>query len=413
MWHAHAAMDSVLNSAGNWFLARKAKREMDDVGQGFDARAGRGEGGRSTRPAGVNMTNNVGTSISNFWSGLVGELSHPDPSAGPLPPAGTPWLSVKGSLRSGGGGSAARKTQAPLTELLERFGLPKGLFPKNYSKYAFDEVAGDEEGGGVLTVTLPYACEVKFADGSLVRYDRKVTASLMRGALAGVDGMKMQWGVWMAVLDVAAGKPGSDRLVFTTRMKLTKSAAAFGSPREAVECLNWRVAAGWLAGWLGSRGAMAWRAGVKFKKRGGREVEGGAKGDGDGDGVWLSWRSRSRTESMAVHTGSSELLGCSSGAGSEPDVGLVRALVGTVYKDGGEAADCCGRICVLGGSVPALAGLAWHGPTGPWIEVLAPLELGGSAGGEEVGTSNSPSAGGWLQEELPALHRAAAARRSS
>lgn len=175
-------MDSILGSTSNWLLQRRAKQEADDFGRGFNE-----------------MTEGASSAMSRMWSSFMGT------------------------------------TQVPLAELLEKFELPKGVFPKNTIKYKYEEV---NEEGGVLEVTLPFVCEVKLLDGTLVRYDEKVVASLTKGSLTNIAGMKVQWVMWMELFEVRFERPGSDRLSLVGRVKRTKPAALFAVPREAVEAMR-------------------------------------------------------------------------------------------------------------------------------------------------------------------------------
>lgn len=172
-------MDSLLGGASNWLLQRRAKQEADDFGRGFN-----------------DMTEGASSTFNRMWSSFMGT------------------------------------TQAPLDEVLAKFDMPRGVFPRNTLKYKFEEV---NEEGGVLEVTLPFVCEVKLADGTLLRYDEKVVASLTKGCLTNIEGMKVQWVFWMELYEVRFDRPGSDKLSLVGRVKRTKPAALFASPKVAIE----------------------------------------------------------------------------------------------------------------------------------------------------------------------------------
>lgn len=70
------------------------------------------------------------------------------------------------------------------------YNLPPGLFPRNIKCYEFDESKGK------LIVYMNSACEVSFKDSSVVRYGARVKASLTRGKLDAIEGMKTKGLFW-------------------------------------------------------------------------------------------------------------------------------------------------------------------------------------------------------------------------
>ncbi|KAH7420963.1 hypothetical protein KP509_13G033000 [Ceratopteris richardii] len=74
----------------------------------------------------------------------------------------------------------------PLVELLESYGLPKGLFPKNETHY---EVKEDTR---KLSVFVPYLWEVGFKDSSVLKYATKVTWMLSQGQFSNIEGLKIE-----------------------------------------------------------------------------------------------------------------------------------------------------------------------------------------------------------------------------
>ncbi|XP_057815586.2 uncharacterized protein At5g01610 [Cryptomeria japonica] len=117
------------------------------------------------------------------------------------------------------------KTQKPLSELLQDYNLPPGLFPQNATNYDFDEVRAK------LTVYIPSVCEVGFKDSSVVRYSTRVSGFLLRGKLTGIEGMKTKIVLWVKVTTISVDGPRSDKVNFTAGVKKSR-------PRDAYEVLR-------------------------------------------------------------------------------------------------------------------------------------------------------------------------------
>lgn len=104
----------------------------------------------------------------------------------------------------------AGKVQAPLPDLLQRFELPKGTFPKNALNYEFDEATGK------IAVLLPFVCEINYRDSSIVRFAKRVTGVLHPGTLTEIEGLKTKaYLMWMNVTSIhmdSAG--GSNKVVY-------------------------------------------------------------------------------------------------------------------------------------------------------------------------------------------------------
>lgn len=125
-------------------------------------------------------------------------------------------------------------TQRPLADLLDQFRVPRGIFPRNHSKYNFEP---KEEGEGMLVVTLPGVCEVKFSDGQVLRYQNEVSCYISEGLLSDIQGLKAQGHLrW---IDVTAIVVRDSRVEFIGgAAKKTKEIAFYRTPREAVELLT-------------------------------------------------------------------------------------------------------------------------------------------------------------------------------
>ncbi|KAK8493749.1 hypothetical protein V6N12_034398 [Hibiscus sabdariffa] len=92
-------------------------------------------------------------------------------------------------------------------DLLQRQGLPVGLFPDNVKSYEFD--ASD----GRLEVHLESPCMAKF-DGR-VHFDRVVTANLSYGGLVGLEGLSQEeLFVWFNVRGISVKDPSSGLILF-------------------------------------------------------------------------------------------------------------------------------------------------------------------------------------------------------
>lgn len=116
-----------------------------------------------------------------------------------------------------------------LPELLREFILPPGLFPQNITCYEFDESKAK------LIVYLPSPCEVCFKDSSVVRYATRIKATLSRGKLTGIEGMKTKVLVWVKVTSINVEGYKSDKVWFTAGVKKSRPKDAYEMPREAIK----------------------------------------------------------------------------------------------------------------------------------------------------------------------------------
>lgn len=116
-----------------------------------------------------------------------------------------------------------------LPELLREYNLPPGLFPRNITCYEFDQSKSK------LIVYLPSPCEVGFKDSSVVRYATRVKATLSRGKLAGIEGMKTKVLVWVKVTSVAVESYKSDKVWFTAGVKKSRAKDAYEMPSNAIK----------------------------------------------------------------------------------------------------------------------------------------------------------------------------------
>lgn len=116
-----------------------------------------------------------------------------------------------------------------MPDLLRDYNLPTGLFPRNVTCYEFDEPKGK------LVVHLPSPCEVSCKDSSVVRYANRVKATLSRGKLTGIEGMKTKVLVWVKVTGVNVETYKSDKVWFTAGVKKSRPRDAYESAREAVK----------------------------------------------------------------------------------------------------------------------------------------------------------------------------------
>lgn len=124
---------------------------------------------------------------------------------------------------------SAGKPQKALPELLREYNLPPGLFPRNIICYEFDETKGK------LVVHLPSTCEVSFKDSSVLRYAARVKATLSRGKLSNVEGMKTKLLVWVKVTGVSVESYKSDKVCFTAGVKKLRPKDAYGIPHDSIK----------------------------------------------------------------------------------------------------------------------------------------------------------------------------------
>ncbi|XP_057516743.1 uncharacterized protein At5g01610-like [Amaranthus tricolor] len=121
------------------------------------------------------------------------------------------------------------KTQKPLPDLLRDFNLPAGLFPQNITCYEFDEPRSK------LIVYMSSPCEVCFKDSSIVRYANRVKATLSKGKLAHIEGMKTKVLVWVKVTSINVESYTSDKVWFIAGVKKCRPKHAYQILRDAVK----------------------------------------------------------------------------------------------------------------------------------------------------------------------------------
>ncbi|KAL8141914.1 hypothetical protein V2J09_014946, partial [Rumex salicifolius] len=77
-----------------------------------------------------------------------------------------------------------RKTQKELPDFLRDYNLPADIFSSNIISYEF------EESTSKLIVHMSSPCEASFKDSSVLRYANRVKATVSRGKLSGIEGLK-------------------------------------------------------------------------------------------------------------------------------------------------------------------------------------------------------------------------------
>lgn len=125
--------------------------------------------------------------------------------------------------------SSKGKPAKPLPDFLREHNLPPGLFPQNITCYEYDESRSK------LVVYLPCTCEVSFKDSSIIRYATRVKATLARGKLSGIEGMKTKVLVWVKVTGVSVEGYKSDKVWFTAGVKKSRPKDAYEMARDAVK----------------------------------------------------------------------------------------------------------------------------------------------------------------------------------
>ncbi|MBA0678347.1 hypothetical protein Goari_019701 [Gossypium aridum] len=92
-----------------------------------------------------------------------------------------------------------------------------------------------DESKSKLSVYMPAACEVRFKDGSAVRYGRRVKGTLSKGKLSGMEGMKTKVVVWVKVTGVCVESCKSDKVWFmASGVKKSRPRDAYELPHDSV-----------------------------------------------------------------------------------------------------------------------------------------------------------------------------------
>ncbi|KAL5218879.1 hypothetical protein ABZP36_019563 [Zizania latifolia] len=120
------------------------------------------------------------------------------------------------------------KPNKSLSDLMREYNLPPGLFPRNIICYEYDQVSSK------LVVHLSKPCEVSFKDSSTIRYAPRVKATLSRGKLSAIEGMKTKVVVWVKVASISMESFRSDKVCFIAGVKKLRQKDAYEVPREAI-----------------------------------------------------------------------------------------------------------------------------------------------------------------------------------
>ena len=113
----------------------------------------------------------------------------------------------------------------PLPELLKKYDLPMGIFPRDATNYEFNEDTQK------LTVFIPSICEVGYKDSSVLRFSTTVTGYLEKGKLVDIEGVKTKFMLWLKVTTITTEGP---KLNFSVGMKKTRNRAAYEVLRDGV-----------------------------------------------------------------------------------------------------------------------------------------------------------------------------------
>ncbi|KAH0934038.1 hypothetical protein HID58_011155 [Brassica napus] len=217
-------MDQILNKVGSYWLGQKANKQLDSVGDDINVRFVP----HSTPFTLIMLTifrfdirfTDKHHSLSNSIQGR------------------TKWLvnKIKGAVLSSffffcfhltlKDESSTGKMQKPLPELLQEFGLPVGIFPRDATNYEFNEQTKK------LTVFIPSICEVGYKDSSVLRFTTTVTGFLEKGKLADVEGMKTKVMIWVKVTSISVD---SSKIHFNAGVKKSRRRDAYEVLRDGVE----------------------------------------------------------------------------------------------------------------------------------------------------------------------------------
>ncbi|CAF2126909.1 unnamed protein product [Brassica napus] len=188
-------MDQILNKVGSYWLGQKANKQLDSVGDDINSLSNSIQGRTKW------LVNKIkGAVLSSFFFFCF-------------------HLTLKDESSTG-------KMQKPLPELLQEFGLPVGIFPRDATNYEFNEQTKK------LTVFIPSICEVGYKDSSVLRFTTTVTGFLEKGKLADVEGMKTKLMIWVKVTSISAD---STKIHFNAGVKKSRRRDAYEVLRDGVE----------------------------------------------------------------------------------------------------------------------------------------------------------------------------------
>ncbi|KAL8260635.1 hypothetical protein R6Q59_028588 [Mikania micrantha] len=121
--------------------------------------------------------------------------------------------------------SATEKRKKPLSDVLQEFELPAGIFPREATKYVLDEVTKK------LTVSLPTICEVSYRDSSVLRFSTSVTCHIEKGKLSEIEGLKTKVVIWVRVTNIVCEEA---KLHFTAGLNKTRERKVYQVVRDGV-----------------------------------------------------------------------------------------------------------------------------------------------------------------------------------
>uniref|UniRef100_A0ACD5ZZC8 Uncharacterized protein n=1 Tax=Avena sativa TaxID=4498 RepID=A0ACD5ZZC8_AVESA len=94
--------------------------------------------------------------------------------------------------------AASASPNSEASDLLEKYGLPKGLVPDAVASYTFDETSGDFE------IHLAGTCYARFGD-HLVYYEKAIRGRLSSGKITGLSGIQAKkLFLWVSVSGIVA-----------------------------------------------------------------------------------------------------------------------------------------------------------------------------------------------------------------
>ncbi|XP_071707075.1 uncharacterized protein At5g01610-like [Rutidosis leptorrhynchoides] len=98
--------------------------------------------------------------------------------------------------------------QPTVYEILEKYGLPRGLLPNSVKSYT---LSSDD---GSFVVELEKPCYIQF--DYLVYYDSKITGKLNFGSITDLNGIQVKrFLFWFSVDEIRVDLPSSDNIYFT------------------------------------------------------------------------------------------------------------------------------------------------------------------------------------------------------
>ena len=117
-----------------------------------------------------------------------------------------------------------------MSDVLERYELPAGLFPQNYRTYRLKALPHDE--GEKLDIKMPFVLEVSFAEGTRLRFDKHVSCCISSKEITEVNGIKYLSSSWSKVKFIQV--ESTSKIAFHTRVRKAKKLPYFEELHQGI-----------------------------------------------------------------------------------------------------------------------------------------------------------------------------------